>query len=362
MTASGRPLLCEVRADALRENFRAIRKASPSARNILAVVKDDAYGHGLSQTATALADLADGFGLTEPEDALTLRRAGIASPIVLLNGMFSPADADAVCESGAWVVAHEARQVEWLSQLPANAAKKVFVKVDSGMSRLGFAPEEFASVRGAIENRGREVVLMTHFAKADSPDGLRAPMKTIARLRKGLEVSLGNSAATMLHRLEDDWARVGIALYGASPAPAWKSRAALGLRAGMILRTRLLSVRTLRKGSEIGYGGEFVAPENMPMGVAAVGYGDGYPRLTRGGWAQVNGFRADVVGRVSMDLLALDLRGAPNAKTGDEVILWGDSPSADEVADAAGMISYELFSRLSSRTRRTLLARGWARS
>ena len=375
MTPAGRPLVCEVRADALRENFRAVRKASTSARNILAVVKDDAYGHGLAQTAKALAEAAGGFALTEPRDAVTLRRAGIEGPIVLLNGMFSAGDADAVCESGAWVVAHEGRQVEWLSQLPVDAARKVFVKVDTGMGRLGFAPEEFASVRGAIENGGREVVLMTHFARADSADGLRAPMETIARLRgseaKGLEVSLGNSAATMLHCLEDDWARVGIALYGASPAPAWKRRAALGLRAAMVLRTRLLSVRILRKGARVGYGGEFVAPEDMLTGVAAVGYGDGYPRLTREGWAMVSsgggeGFRADVVGRVSMDLLALDLRGAPNAKEGDDVILWGDSPSADEVAAAGGMIAYELFSRLSSRTARMFLergcARGWERS
>ena len=356
-----RPLLCEIRPDALRDNFRAVRKAA-AARNILAVVKDDAYGHGLVCAAKALDGLADGFALTEPEDARILRRAGIGAPIVLLNGMFSPADSAAVCESGAWVVVHEKRQLEWLARLPAGAAERVFLKVDSGMGRLGFAPDEFAAARRAVESGGRRVVLTTHFACADLPDGLDSQLRVVSRLRDsaaaGLQTSLGNSAATLLHRPEDDWGRVGIALYGASPAPRWRSRDSLGLRAAMVLRTRLLSVRALPKGAPAGYGGAFVAPEDMPMGVAACGYGDGYPRLAPGGWARVfsgegEGFRAEVIGRVSMDLLALDLRENPEARAGDEVVLWGDSPSADEVAEAGGMIAYELFSRLSGRIRRT---------
>ena len=319
-----RPLLCQIRPDALRDNFRAVRKAA-AARNILAVVKDDAYGHGLVCAAKALDGLADGFALTEPEDARILRRAGIGAPIVLLNGMFSPADSAAVCESGAWVVVHEKRQLEWLSQLPAGAAERVFLKVDSGMGRLGFAPDEFAAARRAIESGGRRVVLTTHFACADSPDGLDSQLQAVARLRNsaaaGLETSLGNSAATLLHRPEDDWGRIGIALYGASPAPRWRSRDSLGLRAAMVLRTRLLSVRTLPKGATAGYGGAFVAPEDMLTGVAAGGYGDGYPRLAPGGWARVfsgegEGFRAEVIGRVSMDLLALDLRAHPQARSG----------------------------------------------
>ena len=359
-----RPLLCEIRPQALRENFRAIRRRA-SAKNILAVVKDDAYGHGLSRTAQALAGDADGFAVVEPADARKLRKAGIRAPVVLLNGMFSPRDAAVVCESGAWVVAHERRQLEWLSQMPAGSAARVFVKVDAGMGRLGFAPEEFAAARTAVESGGRRAVLAAHFARADSPDGLDAPLEIIAGLRRsaaaGLESSLGNSAATLLHAdadLADDWARVGLALYGASPAPEWRSREALGLRAAMVLRSRLLSVRTLRKGAAAGYGGDFVASADMRMGVAAGGYGDGYPRVVRGGWARVSGadgksFRAPVIGRVSMDLIALDLRGGGWARAGDSVVLWGDSPSADAAASAGGMIAYELFSRLPARARRT---------
>lgn len=376
-----RPLRCEIRTEALRDNFRAARRLS-SARRMLAVVKDDAYGHGLVRTARALAGLADGFATVAPEDARTLRRAGIAGPILLLNGMFGPEDAAAVGESGAWVVAHERRQLEWLAGLAAEVAPVVFVKVDTGMGRLGFAPGDFAAVRAAAAAGGRRVALMTHFACADAPGGLRAPLRTVADLRAGaaagLEVSLGNSAATMLHEdLADDWARVGIALYGASPAPAWRGRDALGLRAAMVLRTELLSARTLAKGAAAGYGGAFVAPAAMPLGVAAVGYGDGYPRLMNGGWARVfptgagkgrrggaEGFRAEVVGRVSMDLTALDLRRGPaggvgagvGVGAGDEVVLWGDSPSVDEVAGAGGMIAYELLARLSGRTPRTTAA------
>ena len=369
-----RPLRCEIRADALRQNFRAIRRVA-KARKILAVVKDDAYGHGLARVARALDGLADGFALALPEDALALRKIGIAGPIVLLNGIFSPDDLDAVRAAGAWMVVHERRQLEWLSQSPPETAKTIFIKADTGMNRLGFAPDEFAAVRDAVESSGRRAVLATHFARADSPDGLRAQMESVLQIREsagsGLETSLGNSAATLLHGVADDWARVGIALYGASPAPGWRSRDALGLRAGMVLRTRLLASRILRKGAATGYGGEFVAAADMPMGVAAGGYGDGYPRLTRDGWARIfpkggdgeggdadgegggngggEGVRANVIGRVSMDLLALDLRGCPGARAGDEVVLWGDSPSADEVAASGGMIAYELLSRLPAR-------------
>ena len=285
-----RPLVCEIDAGALRSNFRAVRGLS-SARRILAVVKDDGYGHGLVRVGRALSGLADGFAVVEPEDARTLRRGGAEGPILLLNGMFSPEDADAVCESGAWVAAHERRQVEWLSHLPKECSPVVFVKVDTGMGRLGFAPDEFGAVRAAVESGGRRVVLTSHFACADSPEGLRLQELEIAKLRgssaSGLEVSLGNSAATMLHDVGDDWGRVGIALYGASPAPDWRSRDELGLRAAMILRTQLLSARTLLRGKSAGYGGEFVAPEDMPLGIAACGYGDGYPRIVKGGWARV---------------------------------------------------------------------------
>lgn len=354
-----RPLRREIRTDALRHNFRAIRRAA-RARKILAVLKDDAYGHGLAQAAKALDGLADGFALVRPEDAPVLRSAGIAAPIVLLNGMFSPDDLAVVRAARAWTVVHNREQLEWLAHAPPDAAGTVFIKVDTGMNRLGFAPQEFAAARAAVESAGRRAVLATHFARADAPDGLRRQMEVVAKIREssgaGLETSLGNSAATLLHRMDDDWARVGVALYGASPAPDWRSRDDLGLRAAMVLRTRLLAVRILRKGAATGYGGEFAAPADMPMGVVAGGYGDGYPRLTRDGWARVfprggdgAGARANVIGRVSMDLTALDLRGCPDAKAGDEAVLWGDSPSADEVAASGGMIAYELLARWQER-------------
>ena len=341
---------------ALRRNWRAIRQRA-RARRIFAVLKSDAYGHGLSPCAAALADCADGIAVTAVQDALAIRDGGYRRPLLLLEGMFSGADAKAVAEAEIWPVVHTAWQLTALENMPAKARLTVFLKINTGMHRLGLdadgapAALEFLRRLPAV----REVVLMTHFADADlGARGIAAPLERLAALRGGRALSLGNSAATLFGGdIGDDWARVGIALYGSSPAPQLAGRNALGLSPVMELRTRLIALRRLRRGARVGYGGEYTADDDIPAGIAAAGYGGGYPRCGNM-QAQVGGVLTPVIGRVSMEMLALDLRTAPSAAVGDEVVLWGESPSVDEVAAACGDISYRLFTATSAAKTRVI--------
>ena len=339
-----RPLKRQFDAAALRHNWRAVRRGS-AARQLLAVVKSYAYGHGLRFVAAALHDLADGFGVVETADAEILRDMGITQPILLMSGVFEESEMARVVARRLWVAAHNAQQVRWLINAPAGAGLMVFVKVDSGMNRLGFLPDEAAAVMESLTQAPAvaQVALMGHFADADMPGGVAAPLELLQPLRlRAAVVSLGNSAAALLHGdIGNDWGRVGIALYGSSPAPLWRSREALQLRSVMTFKTALVAVRTVRAGAAVGYGSCWCAAADTRIGIAACGYGDGYPR-TNHLWARVGGGKAAVLGRVSMELTALDLSGCAHADIGEEVICWGESPSIDEVAAAAGRSSYEL--------------------
>lgn len=335
---------------ALRHNWREIRRRS-RARQLLAVLKSDAYGHGLLTTAGALLPLlqeADGFAVVRMQDAIELRRHNIHQPIILLQGVLNPAGAAPLAEYRLTPVIHNRWQIELLTTLPADAALTVYVKVNSGMNRLGFEPEELAAVLNTLRQQAavKHIVLMSHFADADTPDGLTAPLAAIAALRRqepALPLSLGNSAATLLHGdINDDFARVGIALYGASPAPEWQSRDALNLLPAMTFATQLISIRTVAAGARIGYGGEYTAAAPLRVGIASAGYGDGYPRR-KGMQVRIRDIIAPVIGRTSMEMIAVDLTNCPAASIGDKVILWGDTPAADDVAAAAGTISYQLF-------------------
>lgn len=339
-----RPLTRLFDAAAVRHNWRAVRRRA-TAGKLLAVVKSCAYGHGLRFAAEALRDIADGFGVVETADAKQLRGMGIEQPILLMSGVFAEAEMAQVAALRLWIAVHNARQVRWVMKAPAGAALTVFVKADTGMNRLGFLPDEAAAVMESLSRAPAvaQVSLMGHFADADVPGGIAAPLELLQPLReRAATVSLGNSATALLHGdIGNDWGRVGIALYGASPAPLWHSGETLGLRPVMTLKTALVATRTVRAGAAVGYGSCWRAAVDTRIGIAACGYGDGYPRAAHL-WVRVGGNKAAVVGRVSMELTALDLSGCDNAHIGEEVICWGGSPTVDEVAVAAGRFSYEL--------------------
>lgn len=341
-----RGVIREVSPAALAHNWRRVRRVA-AARRMLAVVKADGYGHGLLTVAEALRELADGFAVVDLRDALALRAHGVAAPIVLLQGIFAAEEVEAVAEARLSPVVHSAWQIRALGGAAARARLTVFVKINSGMNRLGFDVSEAAAAVAALRRTAAvaEVVLMSHFADADAPGGMARQLAALAPLRAlRLPWSLGNSAAALWGGdIGDDAARVGIALYGVSPAPARAGAAALGLAPAMRCWARLIAVREVAAGARVGYGGAFVAAAAMRVGIAGAGYGDGYPRR-RGLWAEVGGGRAPVLGRVSMEMTALDLGGGAAARVGDEVTLWGDAPApaVDEVAAAAGVIGYEL--------------------
>ena len=352
-----RPLVARVDAAALRANWRAIR-ARATAERLFAVVKADGYGHGLRNVAGALARVADGFALIEWEGALALRRRFARRPILLLHGA-PPGRLNEAIENRFDLVVHHGGQIADLARAGADANLTAFLKIDIGMNRLGFAPSQALAALRALRRAPAvsNIVLTAHFARADSPRGVARPLAIFesfrARYAPDLPSSLGNSALALLHRPRERWARIGIALYGGSPAPRWESSAALGLRAAMTLATRLISIRKIEKSDAVGYGGAFVARRATTIGIAAAGYGDGYPfAAQKGAPALVGGRLARAAGRVSMDLLALDLGLNSRARIGDEVVLWGDNPSADEVAAACGTISYRLFAGLGARVPR----------
>ena len=339
-----RPLIRLFDAAALRHNWQAIRTRA-HAKKLFAVVKSRGYGHGCRFVVDALGDLADGFALVEIADAKTVRMLGIDKPVLLMNGAFSGEDMTEAAELNLWLAVHNRQQVQWLLEAPAKAKFHVFVKVNIGMNRLGFSPTEAVEIMDVLSRAKSvsQIILMAHFADADSPDGIQKPLEILQPLRTSSRlVSLGNSATCLFHGdLADDWGRVGIALYGSSPAPLWHSRESLGLRPAMILKSRIISTRTVSAGETIGYGSCWRADSDIRVGVVACGYGDGYPRATNL-WAQISGQKTDVLGRVSMELFVVSLSNCPSANIGDEVICWGESPSVDEVATAAGRVSYEL--------------------
>lgn len=343
-----RPLTRLLDGSALRHNYEESRRRA-AAPKLLAVVKSRAYGHGLRFAADALRDVADGFGVVEIADVRAIRRRGVGAPVLLMNGAFSRRDLASASELNAWTAVHSHQQTRWLLD-SRPAGMHAFVKVDIGMNRLGFSAAEAADVMDALKRAGIQTSLMAHFARADEPGGVKKPLRILNPLRPlAHSVSLGNSAASLLQGdIGDEWGRVGIALYGSSPAPAWRNRDALGLSPVMTLKTKLIAVREVRTGQSVGYGGTWRAKKAVRAGIAAVGYGDGYPRSRGRLWALVDGRKAPVLGRVSMELIALDLSRCPSAKPGAEVVCWGESPSIDEVAAAAGRISYEILTSASA--------------
>lgn len=342
---------------ALRHNLRRVREAAPGAR-IMAVVKANAYGHGIATVARALSE-TDAFAVASLDEALTIRHAGLAHPIVLLEGVFGADELDAAAQHGCEVVVHEAGQLALIEASPLRRALGVWLKVDSGMNRLGFPLAEAqtmwqrlsqtAAVRGPVR-------LMTHLACADDRTSPRTEMqvRAFAEATAGIQVerSIANSAGILgWPQARADWVRPGILLYGASPFPG-RSGIEEGLQPVMSMNTELIAIRQLDKGEAVGYGGNWTAPQAMHIGIAAIGYGDGYPRHAPNATpVLVKGSLAPLAGRVSMDMIAVDLRALPDAAVGDAVQLWGQALPVERVAEAAATIPYELLCGVTQRVR-----------
>jgi len=347
-----RPIRVRIDSAALRHNLDAARRRAPRSR-ICAVVKANAYGHGLARAARALA-AADGLALIELEAALELRRLGERRPIMLLQGFFSPDELEPIATHGLTAVVHDAEQLAMLER--ARPPKKIAVvaKLNTGMNRLGFPAEDLRGVLERLRNcpGAGAIALMTHFADADGKRGVRWQLERFEAASAGVDLpkSLANSAALLRYpEAHKDWVRPGIMLYGCSPFPD-ESAEKLGLKPAMTLTSELIAVKELRPGDCVGYGCTFTADARMRVGVVACGYADGYPRHAPTGTPiLVAGKRTRTLGRVAMDMLFADVSGISGAEVGSAVTLWGEGLSADEVAASAGTVSYELLCAISQR-------------
>jgi len=360
MRATALGAVAYVSPQALTHNLARVRALAPRAR-VLAVVKADAYGHGLVAAARALAG-ADGFAVARLAEAERLRAAGFRQRVLLLPGVDRAEDLAYAARLGLDLAVHHDDQVRLVEQAPSGLRARLWLKVDSGMHRLGIAPQHAAAVHARLAASGMSpepVRVMTHLADAD--DRARpttdAQVSTFRACTAGLavECSVANSAGVLAWpHTHGDWVRPGIMLYGVSPF-AGETGADAGLRPAMRLVTRLFAVNRIPAGGGVGYGGTFVAPEDMPMGAVAAGYADGFPRHAPAGTPLlVAGRAAPMAGRVSMDTLTVDLRGHPRARPGDEVVLWGAELPVERLAEAAGTIGYELLCRVGSRVPRVV--------
>ena len=355
-----RPISARIDLAALRHNYALAQKAAPRSR-AWAVVKADAYGHGLHRAVAALREVADGFALLEVENAVALRDSGVTQPILLLEGCFAERDLPLLRAYRLHSVVHCLDQLRALAAMGGQGeGLHLYLKANTGMNRLGFSAAEMPTVKTLLAQMpAAALTWMTHFSDADGPSAEAAvaqQLQCFHALVAGWEgpVSFANSAAILRHPgAHGDWVRPGIMLYGGSPF-ADTSATALGLRPVMTLESRVIAVQTLQAGDAVGYGGTFVAPGPMRVGIVACGYADGYPRHAPTGTPlAVAGQASRTLGRVSMDMLTVDLSTIPAAGIGAPVTLWGQGEggevAADAVAAAAGTISYELFCALAPR-------------
>ncbi len=364
-----RPIVATIDSAALRHNLSRAKAMAPNAR-IWAVVKANAYGHGLAVAVQAF-DAADGLALIEFDGAAKLRTLGWHKPILMLEGMFDPTDLIPVCELGLDIVVHNEAQIGWLEQaqqsgqlvLATGRKLSIHLKMNSGMNRLGLMPDAYQAAHArlaALPGVG-QIVLMTHFANADQAAPPVMPvaqqMQRFAAGCAGLTglTSLANSGATQLHaECHADWLRPGIMLYGGVSGHGPASE--LGLLPAMHLSSELISVQQIAAGESVGYASRFVASAPMRIGIVACGYADGYPRHAPTGTpVLVDGVRTRLVGQVSMDMIAVDLEPIPEAQIGSRVTLWGAGLPIDEVAQHANTIGYELMCALAPRVRQVLL-------
>lgn len=348
-------------SSALRHNLQVVRRWAPRSR-VMSVIKANAYGHGLVAVARAL-DSTDAFAVARVDEGLTLRRAGIRKPTVLLEGVFDQEQLAAAAGADFELVVHTAEQIELLRAAPPGVRFRVWLKLDSGMNRLGFKREAFREAHAALsalESVLLPVNLFTHLASADLPE-LPTTTEQLAlfdSMTRGLpgERSLENSAGMLgFPDAQADWVRPGLLLYGVSPFTG-SIGADYGLRPAMTLHSHVIAVKELAPGERVGYGGNWMASRRTRLAVAAIGYGDGYPRnLGSGAPVLVNGERAALAGRISMDMIGIDVTDLERAPVlGDSVVLWGEGLPVEEMAVWADTIPYELLCGISQRVAVTL--------
>ncbi|HTP71576.1 MAG TPA: alanine racemase [Burkholderiaceae bacterium] len=354
-----RPIEALIHRDGLAHNLARARALARGAR-VWAVVKANAYGHGIERVFEPLR-AADGFALLDLAEAQRVRTMGWRGPVLLLEGCFEPRDLELCSRLNLWHTVHRDAQIDWLAGHKTEQPHRVFLKLNSGMNRLGFAPQAFRAAWARLNALPQvdEVSLMTHFSDADGAGGVQAQLAVFERAADGLagERTLANSAALLRHAqaAAADWVRPGIMVYGGAPDHPQHTAAHWQLQPTMTLRAQLIGVQQLTRGDSVGYGNTFVADSALRIGVVACGYADGYPRhASSGAPVLVDGVRTRTVGRVSMDMITVDLTPVPQAGPGSEVTLWGRGPRdsmlpIDEVAQAAGTVSYELMCALAPR-------------
>lgn len=339
---------------ALRFNHKKIRQLAPHS-NIWSVVKANGYGHGATRIAQALAGTTDGFAVATLDEACELRLAGIEKPILLLEGTATAGQTGIACEENIELVIHNAEQLQWLVEQSKPA--RVWLKIDTGMHRLGIAPALVADFAEQVQASGHLTLvgIMTHLASADEPDNGQtkdqlAVFASIQALLPEVQHCISNSAATVsLPSTHANWIRPGIILYGASPF-ADKTADQLGFKPVMSLMAPVIAVRDINIGDKVGYGGNWTAKRATKVATLAIGYADGYPRHAPSGtpvW--LNGQQVSLIGRVSMDMITVDVTDLPHVELGDDAVLWGAEVSVDVVAKACQTIGYELLTRRSLR-------------
>ena len=353
-----RPIHALIHTQALQNNLARVRLAAGDAR-VWAVVKANAYGHGLARVFEGLR-AADGFAVLDLTEAQILRSMDWRGPIVLLEGVFEQRDLELCSRLDLWHAVHCEEQIDMLATHKTNVPHRVFLKMNSGMNRLGFTPERYRSAWTRLNALPQvdEISLMTHFSDADGARGVAEQMAVFTTVTQDLpgERSLSNSAATLRQsEALSDWVRPGIAIYGSAPDYPEHSAADWDLQPTMTLSAKIIGIQHLAPGDSVGYGSNFIAEQAMRIGVVACGYADGYPRICPSDTpVLVNGVRSRTVGRVSMDMITVDLSAVPAAGFGSEVTLWGRAANGavldiDEVARCAGTVGYELMCALAQR-------------
>ena len=356
-----RPIQATIHSAAVQHNLARARAAAVDAK-VWAVVKANAYGHGIERVFDALR-AADGFALLDLAEAERVRQLGWRGPILLLEGVFEARDLELCSRLGIWHAVHCDEQIDWLAAHKTQTPHHVFLKMNSGMNRLGFTPDRYRAAWARLNALPQvdEVGFITHFSDADGPRGINHQLKVFLETTKDLpgERTISNSAATLLRGSEadvrGDWVRAGIVLYGSAPDYPQRTIADWDLQPTMTLSGKLIGVQHLQKGDTVGYGSTYTAEGPMTIGVATCGYADGYPRhCSTGTPVLVNGVRTQLVGRVSMDMLTVDITNVPGARIGSEVTFWGKASNGtvlpiDEVAQAAGTVGYELMCAVAPR-------------
>jgi len=350
------PAIAHIDLQALHYNLAQIKKLTPQAK-ILAMVKSNAYGHGAVPVAKSLENSIDAFGVIFVKEALALHGAGIKKTIVVLTGFFDSEELITISNLGFNTVIHNFEQLEILAKTKLIKPLQVWFKIDTGMHRLGFQPHEVLRAYKLLQDNPqvkKPLYLMTHFSDADEITHAKtlkqlACFTSVTKDLAGIKCLSNSSAILQWPEAHSEWVRPGITMYGVSPI-ANKTGADFGLKPVMTLTSRLIAVHQLNKGETVGYGSTWTCSEDMSVGIISIGYGDGYPRNTRPGTPiLINGVRCNLIGRVAMDMTAVDLRPLPNAKVGDIATMWGNKLPIEEVAQGSDSIAYELFCRMTQR-------------